>query len=811
MRLILIIVTMTLLVSINCNEDAAPTTESTPIKLEKGTDNDTSVETNAEMELNKLKQVDTDEVGDLPILPPLILLDFAGDSDNSSSTDGKSKRTVNNGLGYGYLRNNLFSGKTNLYFPGSKSGTTVSIEESISPFAPKTIIESYKPITERPDETPIKTTPNYKQNLRTTNAASQSHVNNNNNNNNNNNFATSNQAVFGQRTKLLKASPTDYSFQSYSTTPKSNIASYTTTRPNYRGVNKNVNTYTTAQPNYQDVYSNNRQTFTTIRPNYDTYSTTPTPTQASTHDTRYTVANFNQQRQNYDVSSSTPRTLPFDPSVFNLPRFVVENGIKYENKIVWKYPDGRIVTPTTSPFVDYANQPKINSYNNYQTVTYQNPISQQQQQQTQDNRYTQDVYNNQNIVYQNQYQDSPSPARYPQEPTVNNIYSQRPAQFPTDAEPAQPSRPSEFVSVAGKSSAVSSASSSSQSQAQNYDFSYQTKYGLRPREKDNNEATRYDQRLKYANNQNTEYVYSTETPPQPTTPSSTNLFTTQGQLSPTILSKYTPQAQKYLTKVFENNQEATTEQYNPHLAQAEQYNTQPVQLEQYNLQPGQFEQYNSQPGQFEQYNSQPAPLKQYTNSQYANTNYENLLNYNPSISQYIRDPSSILNAQPTFIQTGKSLIPVIILRVDGVSPVQQKVTPNINLKALLQQYLSDYATSKAALSQNSNYQYANQITEKTINQSPINELTQLTQVLSRLSPTYDQDSIASKKLAQHPLDYTPRPSYPDFYDEEDKNIKKTTFDDSRNKFGTRTVNKLQKVKSVQIIEDPRFPNLKKTK
>lgn len=734
---------MTLLVSVSRGEDA-PASENVPVKLVKATSNDISSELNAEMELSKLKEA-AEETEDLPILPPLILLDFAGDSDNSTSPDGKPKRTVDNGLGYGYLRNNLFNGKTNFYFPGGKSGTTVSIEESISPFAPKTIIESFKPITERPDESPVQTTQNYKQNLRATNPIPQS-------NNNNNNYASVNQAIFGQRTKLLKASPTDYSFKSYSTTPKSNIVSHTTTRLDYRGVNNNnVNTYTTPQSNYQDAYLN-RQSYTTARPAYVTYPSTPSPAPTPVYDPRYTLANnVNQQRPSYDISS-TPASYPTDPAVFNLPRFVVENGVRYENKIIWKYPDGRVINPVPPADPEYQNQPKIN----YQTVNYQN------HQPAQEVQYPQEIYNSQNIVYQNpqgQYQDVPS-ARYQQKPPVSNIYSQRPAQFPKDAaEPAQPSRPSAFVSVNGGGGGGGS------SQAQGYDFSYQSKYGLRERGNENG-GTRYESRpIKYTvDNPNNEYVYTTESPPPAATTQSTKLFTTQGELSPTILSKYTPQAQKYLTKVFENNPEITTEQYHP----------------------------------------QPA--------QYSNPNYENLLNYNPSISQYIHDPSSILNAQPTFIQAGKSLIPVIILRVDGVSPVQSKVTPNINLKALLQQYLSDYASSKAALSQNSNYEYANQVTEKPISQSPINELTQLTQVLSRFSPTYEHDSIASQKLAQLPLDYTPRPHYSDTsYGQDEKALKKVVLDDSRTKFGTRKINKLQKVKSVEIIEDPRYPNLEKIK
>ncbi|XP_011313640.1 uncharacterized protein, partial [Fopius arisanus] len=184
------------------------------------------------------------------------------------------------------------------------------------------------------------------------------------------------------------------------------------------------------------------------------------------------------------------------------------------------------------------------------------------------------------------------------------------------------------------------------------------------------------------------YAVDSPNPEYSTTPPSSNLLTPSGQLAPNLLSKYTPQAQKYLTKVF-SGQSGKMREHPP--------------------------------------------------------NYENLLNYNPSISQYIRDPSSILNAQPTFIQAGNSLIPVIILRVDGAPPVQPQAAPSINLKALLQQYLSQYAESKAALSQTSNYDYKGQLGGN----NPVNDLTRLANALR----SFTQREAFPQKLADHPLNY----------------------------------------------------------
>lgn len=172
---------------------------------------------------------------------------------------------------------------------------------------------------------------------------------------------------------------------------------------------------------------------------------------------------------------------------------------------------------------------------------------------------------------------------------------------------------------------------------------------------------------------------------------------------------------------------------------------------------------------------------------YSSLQYADLLNYNPSISQYIKNPASILNVQPTFVQAGSSLIPVIILRVDGVPPIQPKATPNINLKALLQQYLIQYARSIEELARPSNYDLGNDQAPK--DQSSYSTSTHLRQ-LARLTPNDDRVGDPTES-------YIGRTSY------ETSNLNVEKGGDA--KYGERTAVR-PKVKSVQILEDPRFPN-----
>lgn len=175
---------------------------------------------------------------------------------------------------------------------------------------------------------------------------------------------------------------------------------------------------------------------------------------------------------------------------------------------------------------------------------------------------------------------------------------------------------------------------------------------------------------------------------------------------------------------------------------------------------------------------------------YSNLQYSDLLNYNPSISQYIKNPASILNVQPTFVQAGSSLIPVIILRVDGAPPIQPKVTPNVNLKALLQQYLVQYARSIEELAQQTNYDLGDDQAPKdqtSFSTSPVREL-------ARLAP----NSGARNVMGNPTESYIGKTSY------EASNLD-IERDLSGGKYGERTASR-PKVKSVEIIEDPRLAN-----
>lgn len=173
---------------------------------------------------------------------------------------------------------------------------------------------------------------------------------------------------------------------------------------------------------------------------------------------------------------------------------------------------------------------------------------------------------------------------------------------------------------------------------------------------------------------------------------------------------------------------------------------------------------------------------------YSSLQYADLLNYNPSISQYIKNPASILNVQPTFVQAGSSLIPVIILRVDGVPPIQPKASPNVNLKALLQQYLVQYARSIEELARPSNYDLGNDQMPK--DQSPLS--TSPLRQLTRLAQKSDQDLVGNPTES-----YIGKTSYEtsNLDDEQEENVR----------YGERTAVR-PKVKSVQIVENPRFPN-----
>lgn len=652
----------------------------------------------------------------LPILPPLILLDFGNDTEDSNATsEEKSKRTVNGGLGYGLENNALQPRRYNYYFPGGKSGTTVSIEESISPFLPKTIVERVQAPSQR----------NYLDSRQNSFASSTDRYSNLQ--------QTKSQSVFGQRTKPQKVAGGASSFGSYenvATTAKPSADSFPVQNSGYR--NPGIST----------------QSPLAFSPSESVRYVTPSPGNfASPHSGTFNYAstispfsvneNYPEQRQqlrsNVDtrgfpvpqtVDSSTVAPLSYDShfpaagsQLSNRPRYTVENGVRYENKIFWKYPDGRVSDVPPATYVEYTRSSDGQSGKSQQPHAIYEPTT-----------------------------------------TESSVLSQGPVQFPTVSEPAA-QEPNPFVSGESLSSSLS--------QQQVYRLGYQSLVSqrqnvnlARQRKPNSNAATSYsfsssrrakpgtnNAKVNYqsvyqhpsrymVNGPNPEYTdgYTTEATLNSTTPLS-NLFGSSGDRSP---RKYTSKAQNYLDTVL-----------------AEEDGTKKQSFDNNDL------------------------------NSYSNLRYSDLLNYNPSISEYIRNPSSILNVRPTFVQAGNSLIPVIILRVDGASPIQTKSSQNINLKALLQQYLVQYAKSIQELAQPSTYDLGTESIAKgqTSGQgkSPVLDLIRLTQEDARQVPGYPMDS------------YIGRSSY------ETSNL------EEQKEFSNGRYNSRQKVKNVQILDDPRFP------
>lgn len=145
--------------------------------------------------------------------------------------------------------------------------------------------------------------------------------------------------------------------------------------------------------------------------------------------------------------------------------------------------------------------------------------------------------------------------------------------------------------------------------------------------------------------------------------------------------------------------------------------------------------------------------------------------------------------QPTFVQAGNSLIPVIILRVDGVPPIQPKTTSNVNLKALLQQYLVQYAKSIEELAQTSTYDLGNDQPSKDQTSFATTSLREL----ARLTQTSSQDLLGN-----------PTESYigKSSYETSNLDVERSPMG---GRYGERTAVR-PKVKSVEIVEDPRFAN-----
>ncbi|XP_050585552.1 uncharacterized protein LOC126919920 [Bombus affinis] len=675
---------------------------------------------------------------DLPILPPIILLDFANDTEDGNVTsEEKSKRTVNSGLGYGLDTNSIQMRKYNYYFPAGKSGTTVSIEESISPFLPKTIIERVQPSNQKGHFSTQQNS--FATSFSEINSQSQANLRYLNFHR-----TMKPESVFGLRTKPQKAaaSSSSESHRNFFTTSKPPVSSFAIQNSGYRnnnlptttqsplpvGVTETLKYVTPGAANFASSQSDSFN-YVTVDPfshngNAQTYTSQKQNIQSNINS-----HSFGSVSQN--IGSSTIAPLNYDPHFpmvgsphSNSPKYTMENGIRYENKVFWKYPDGRVSDVPPSTYVEYSH-----------------PLGQQPTK-------TQEPYS----IYENSS-------------TENNILSQGPVQFPTISE--QTGRePNPFVSAESLSASLPLQQvyrlgyQNLVSQRQNVNLGQQRQpngnlantYSFPPvsstsREKMKPSLTR--PKINYSSrNQQTLSRYMVNSPnPEYTTEPTTNgttpvnsFFSSSTVHSSRTTPKYNPKIQNYLDTILAENRE-----------------------------------------------SQKQSFSNNDLNDYSNLQYSDLLNYNPSISEYIRNPSSILNVRPTFVQAGNSLIPVIILRVDGASPIQTKDTQNINLKALLQQYLLQYAKSIQQLAQPSTYNLGSESFSKhsTIgtNKSPVLDLIRLTQDDAQ-SPTYSSNSYVGKS------------SY-----------EASNLDDSNSRYVQGSSGR-QKTKSVQILEDPRYTNYK---
>lgn len=609
----------------------------------------------------------------ISLLPPLFLFEYTNGT--NVTNDDKSKRTIDGVLGYGFQSNNINSGHYNYYFPAGKSGTTVSIEESISPFQPKTIVEQ-----DNNSANPNQYERNYFSNQKS------------------NQHYDETQAYFRQRTKLLKTSETPIipnaplnayatespglsAYNSISTTGKSNLE---VTTPSAR--ENNGLTESSTPESLLDITPAAYRSKYRFRP----YGN-PRPT-ASEHRTP------NSQEDYY----SAP-----EDDLSNYPKYSVENGVKYEHKIVWKYPDGRVSdTPPTS-YVTYSKPtPKTVTSSNFQTNAYK------------DKSNIPHIYNPSPSIY------SQKPAQFLKDDTKvkNNQYPQSAfADYESERDPSQPTQK----------------------------LVYQNSFNMKPGTRHRFSGHRLNQRISYnsaktvrpiskyaVNSPNPEYIETTENP---------------GKLDS---DKVRNEAQNYFNKMY-NDAKFSKNSYGHKIVDPQ---------------------------------------------------YDDLLKYNPSISQYIKNPASILNAQPTFVQAGNSLIPVIILRVDGVPPARQKATPNINLKALLQQYLTQYAQSLNEMSKDSSYELGNDYVKKH-KETPISDLTEFTENLSQYSNTPDIAAGFHNKFIHNnrydrrhyqASNYVPIVKQGQRFMEDEAKMIETV-----NRY-TSQGRKTQKIKNVEIIDDPRY-------
>lgn len=419
----------------------------------------------------------------LPVLPPIILLDFDNGTSGDNATDEKSKRTVNNGLGYGFDRNSLLTPrKYNYYFPAGKTGTTVSIEESVSPFLPRTIIERVQPVEQRPIVTAgVDPSANvgrqggsygdrsvaggdsatsYQQDrYRYYDSATK----------------TARPPVFGLRTKLTKttsssgqpyrgaysatARPPPVVETAYPSADYRDGAYASTTTPSHSlvyggsGTESSADYVTPASPPQAAVgyTASSSSRYTYVTPSPPSYATEEhsSPQAYLGQGSQHTINVHGYPGGAGPAEASTPNTLDATvylegvqpnphgyvrgsamepsaavapsaddagyveaagvPAYADLPRYTVENGVRYENKVFWKYPDGRV---SDVPPVTYA------TYSEYPPLAALQAAAAKSQE-------TSSVY------------ESAS--------TENSVLSQGPAQFPMAPESGAP--PSPFISA----------------------------------------------------------------------------------------------------------------------------------------------------------------------------------------------------------------------------------------------------------------------------------------------------------------------------------------------------------------------------
>ncbi|XP_046749615.1 uncharacterized protein LOC124413222 isoform X1 [Diprion similis] len=724
--------------------NCAPTTENPSLdvdgsELKKvGKDGAAAEEEERQETLDDVVDLGSEGGAELPILPPIILIDFTNGTNLTS--EEKSKRTINGNLGYGFQSNNILSGKYNYYLPAGKTGTKVSIEESISPFLPTTIIEK---VNDAGPYSNLFGSPVQSHNQPRANPVTP--------------------LAFGQRTKLQKTNSQSFqSFSGFGATQKPNYVSYSTPRPefqsniypvapvglgSYGNQASGFNGFTSPRP---PVYNNpspqtqyqyqNQKTYNSPIQNYDSFLPTPGPTISANYAT--------PKPQSY---SDHGQTTVLSALGGNSPKYSFENGVRYEHKIVWKYPDGMVseVGPSSydGSYSGYSSPTKISLTSNY-------PKSD-------GNGYS---------------------------ASSGGIYSQKPATFPNSEDSDEgDSKANQFVSSASISSSNPGYfGSPSQATQPSLKFGYQNTYSAssgqsgslgKPGVQDTKPVSsypvdspqpEYPPLQSYSIGQDFEALDSqrtgTYTFQQPSNPGSDSL---PGKTpSTTVLSKYKPQVQQYLKKALGLEGAGKSQEYQ-----------------------------TTATGPSTSSSSSPSSLQ-----------YSSLLDYNPSLSQYISNPASILNAQPTFVQAGNSLIPVIILRVDGVAPIQPKATPNINLKALLQKYLTQYAQTVTNLAKSQGYDQGYEVPDTQGSSGPeLYDLGRLTQSLSQLRQGSNFKQNFAHNFAQsiagqsyQPSTLSSQSSYGEFEKGEYSNLQNAKYVAPRK----------HKVKNVEIIDDPRFTTYK---